>query len=183
MKWSAAILAGGKSSRFGQNKALYIYRDKPLIQWVIESLTAASEKFVIANQPLDLPLPIYVDIKPHFGSLSGIHAALSYAKYDWVAIAACDMPFLTPDHWHYLLQHTEHNQIVMPQNQEGSTEPLAALYHRNILPIIEAQIERQDFKLTHLCNHAACTKLSWSELPNNDATNLFLNANYKDDLP
>ena len=183
MNFSGAVLAGGKSSRFGQNKALYVYHNKTLIQWVLESLDQASERFVIANQPLDIQVPVYPDLKSGFGSLSGIHAALSYATQEWVAIAACDLPFLSSDYWRYLQGYTNNVQVVMAQNQEGFPEPLAALYHRSLLPLVEAQIESQDLTLHHLTKVAKTKLIPWNELEPHVEPRLFLNANTKDDLP
>lgn len=182
MRFTGAVLAGGKSSRFGQDKALYIYRNKPLIHWVLDSLNSASEKLVIASHSLGLTIPVYADLKPNCHSLGGIHAALSYAKNDWVAIAACDLPFLTPDYWTLLLGHTANSQIVMSLNQDEFAEPLAALYHRSILPIIEKQIETQDFTLHHLSTFVKTHTIPWQELEHL-GTSLFFNANTRDDLP
>jgi molybdopterin-guanine dinucleotide biosynthesis protein A len=183
MQFTGTVLAGGKSSRFGQNKALYVYQNKPLIHWVLNSLDHASERFVIANQPLDLQIPVYPDLKSGFGSLSGVHAALSYAKYDWVAIAACDLPFLSCDYWRQLQGHINNVQIVMAQNQEGFSEPLAALYHRSILPLVEAQIESQNLTLHHLATITRTKLIPWNELKPKVDRRLFLNANTVHDLP
>jgi molybdopterin-guanine dinucleotide biosynthesis protein A len=183
MNFSGAVLAGGKSSRFGQNKALYVYQNKPLIQWVLDSLDQASERFIIANQALGLQFPIYSDIKAGHGSLSGLHAALSQAKYDWVAIAACDLPFLSSPYWTHLQSHTENVQIVMAQNQERLPEPLAALYHRSILPLVNAQIESQDLTLHHLAKTARTKLVPWHELKPKVDPKLFINANTEHDLP
>ena len=183
MQFSGAVLAGGKSSRFGQNKALYVYHNKPLIQWVLESLDQAAERFVIANHYLDLEIPVYPDLKEGLGSLSGIHAALSYATHDWVAIAACDLPFLSPAYWSYLQTYTKNVQVVISQNQQGFPEPLATLYHRSLLPMIEAQINDQDLTLHHLAKVAKTQVVSWKKLEKHFEPRLFLNANRKHDLP
>ncbi len=183
MQFSGAVLAGGQSSRFGENKALFVYHKKPLIQWVLESLSQASDRFIIANQSLDLDVPIYADLKEGLGSLSGIHTALSYAKHDWVAIAACDLPFLTSAYWHYLQKYTNDNQIVIAQNQKGFPEPLAAFYHRSVLQIVERQIKNQDFTLINLTHSAKTQLIPWKEFEPHVESKLFLNANTKDDLP
>lgn len=60
MRWSGAVLAGGRSSRFGRDKALYVYKGKPLIAWVLDSMAGASERLVIANRPYRLE--VYPDL-------------------------------------------------------------------------------------------------------------------------
>lgn len=178
--FSAAILTGGKSARFGQNKALFVYREKPLLEWVRLSLCHASELFAVGSTPMTIPT--YPDLIPGGGSLSGLHTALSYAREDWVAVAACDLPFLSPEYWNILLEHTKDTQIVIAENNTGRPEPLATLYHRSLLPIVEAQLECQDFKLTRLGEKVSCTKLSWREFQSKCNDNIFLNANYRHDL-
>lgn len=133
--YSGAVLAGGKSSRFGSNKARYVHQNKSLIQHVLASLGPASEHFIIANQPYpDLELPVYGDILTVAGPLTGIHAALHYARYDWVAVAACDMPLLTVAYWQELATYCTDALVVV--KSERGLEPLAAFYPRRLKPAI-----------------------------------------------
>jgi molybdenum cofactor guanylyltransferase len=182
VKFSGAVLAGGKSRRFGENKALYLYQNKALIQWVLDSLDEASERFVIANRPLELNFPVYPDLRPGFDSLSGVHAALSYATHDWVAVAGCDLPFLTSAYWKCLLAQSERTQLVIARSSAGHLEPLAALYHRSLLPVVEAQLERGDLALKHLVDHDYTKVMPWSDLELHFDAHLFLNANTKVEL-
>jgi molybdenum cofactor guanylyltransferase len=82
MGYSGAVLAGGASKRFGEDKALFPYRGKPLLQWVLESLQGAQERFVVANRPYEgFGVPVYPDLLPGADSLSGLHSALSHARH------------------------------------------------------------------------------------------------------
>ncbi len=182
IKFSGAVLAGGKSSRFGEDKALYIYQGKTLMTWVIESLAEAHEIFAVAPQEF-ADIKTYQDIIPSGNSLSGLHTALSYAKYDWVAVAACDLPFLRPTYWQLLLEHTSDTQLVIAENALGQLEPLAALYHRSVLPIVEQQLKTGDLTIKHISEKVSCKRIPWSELKKHFDNHLFLNANYKTDLP
>jgi molybdopterin-guanine dinucleotide biosynthesis protein A len=181
ISFSAAILAGGKSSRFGEDKALYKYKGKTLLEWVKESLSDADQIFSVSN--LDLPITTYQDIYASGYSLCGLHAALHYAKHDWVAVVACDMPFLTPSFWQILLTHTKGTQMVIAENALGDLEPLAALYHRSLLPIVEEHIQAQNFKIKNLVTLAPSRLIPWSMLKTKVNHNLFLNVNTKSDLP
>jgi molybdenum cofactor guanylyltransferase len=148
IKFSGAVLAGGKSSRFGSDKASFIYQGKPLMQWVLDSFAEADERFIVANQPYEkFTLPIYADIIPSQTPLSGIHSALVHAKHDWVAVAACDMPFLTRAFWQTLLPHCQNTKAVVVQSEVGP-EPLAAFYHKTLTPDIELSLQH-DQKAVH----------------------------------
>jgi molybdopterin-guanine dinucleotide biosynthesis protein A len=142
MKFSAAVLAGGRSSRFGSDKARFVFQGKMLMQWALDSLIDADETFIVANEAyLEFGLPVYADTFAREGPLAGIHTALSYARHDWVAVVACDMPFLTQAYWQKLFTCcSAESQAVVVQNQ-GRLEPLAAFYHRAALASIEASLE------------------------------------------
>ena len=179
MKFSGAVLAGGRSSRFGQDKASYLYGGKPLAVWALESFTAASERFVVSSRPYTFGVPVYGDLYPG-SSLGGLHAALTYAKHDWVALAACDMPFLTPDYWQQLLVHTENVHAVVVSGPEGRPQPLAAVYHKSLLPFAETQLKSGYLKIQTFIQQADARILPCEALELDPKT--FFNANYLADL-
>ena len=186
--YSGVVLAGGLSSRFAskrkpQDKARFIYREEPLMQWALNSLEGASERFIVANRDYpEFNLPVYPDLLPGGGSLSGLHAALHHAKEDWVALAACDMPFLVPAFWAYLLEQRSDAPIVIGKGPGGAFQPLAALYHRSLLEKVEQNLKAERLSLHRLAREEGAVVVPWREL-SPFGTNLFLNANRKDDLP
>lgn len=192
MSYSGAVLAGGLSSRFAskrkpEDKALFVYRDKPLAAWALDSLEGASERFLVANREYpDFDVPVYPDLLPDGGSLSGLHSALHHAKEDWVALAACDMPFLTPAFWAHLLKYRPENPsdapIVIGKGPGASLQPLAALYHRSLLEKVEHNIQAGRLSLQRLARESDAVIVPWREL-SPLSKNLYLNANRKDDLP
>ena len=105
MKVLGCIIAGGKSSRMGQNKALMMWRGKSLIAHVAERLAPQVDQLVInANgnrEPFGfLGLPVISDQIATGTPLSGLHAALTFAReggFHAVITAPCDSPLLPPD--------------------------------------------------------------------------------------
>ncbi len=190
--YSGVVLAGGLSSRFAskrkpEDKARFVYRDKPLAQWALESLAGAGERFIVANRDYpEFGVPVYADLLPGGGSLSGLHAALHFAKADWVALAACDMPFLTPAYWALLLQrrpeHSSAAPVVIGKGPSNSFQPLAALYHRSLLEKVAHNIQAERLSLHRLAREEGAVTVPWREL-SPLGKDLFLNANRKDDLP
>lgn len=139
--FSGVVLAGGKSSRFGSDKARFVFEGKPMMQWVLDSFENANERFIVANEGYDeFDFPVYRDIIVDSTPLSGIHSALFHAKHDWVAIAACDMPFLTQEYWSELQQHCHNVGAVVVESDFG-LEPLAAFYHKDLQSEIEKQLQ------------------------------------------
>ena len=182
--YSGVVLAGGRSSRFGRDKALHVHRGKPLLQWALDSLTGAGERMVIADRDYpNFEVSVRPDLISGGSSLSGLHAALSYARHDWVALAACDMPFLTPAYWEQLWARRGAEPLVIATNQEGGPEPLAALYHRALLPLVTQKLGQGDLRMSALASQTGASLVNWRDLAPHADARLFLNVNTPDQLP
>ena len=150
---TVCVQAGGASSRMGEDKALKPFLGRPLIQRVIERLLPiADEVIVTANRPEDyqfLNLRLIPDLKPGRGALGGLYTAIASAMHPIVAVAACDMPFVSAtllEAMTRLLVEKEAD-VVIARSDEGY-EPIHAVYRRETcLPAIEAAIEADQWKV------------------------------------
>jgi molybdopterin-guanine dinucleotide biosynthesis protein A len=132
---SIVIQAGGESRRMGRDKALIPFLGQPLIERVIRRVAVlADEILVTTNRPEDysfLELPCYPDVIPNRGALGGIYTALYAASQPFVAVVACDMPFVSSQLLAYerdLLQDPSLDAAI--PKTEGGTEPFHAVYRR-----------------------------------------------------
>lgn len=141
--FSGVILAGGASRRFGSDKALAQIEGKTFLERVWASLADASERFVVSDRPYP-PYARRPDLLRGQGPIGGVATALWGARFPWVAIAACDMPYLEPAYWQWLAGHRGPEwQAVAVEN-----EPLAAFWHRSALPaVLAASAPRQALQL------------------------------------
>jgi FdhD protein len=150
---TAAILAGGKSSRMGRNKALLDYHGAPLIATVYRALARIfSNIVVVTNSPEDypfLPCPKIPDIYPGSGSLAGVHAALAWSATERVFVVACDMPHLDETLIRRLVEMSAGQAAVVPESSSG-LEPLHAVYSRAVLPDFEAALQSGRVKIVDL---------------------------------
>jgi molybdopterin-guanine dinucleotide biosynthesis protein A len=150
---SIGILAGGKSRRMGQDKALMLFLGRPLIVRLIERLRSLSDDmFVMTTRPADyvfLGIPIYSDLGSGQGALGGLYSSILTATKPFVAIVGCDMPFANPalfEHERDLMAATEAD-IVIPSTLIG-LEPLHAVYRRETcLPVLQAELETGERKI------------------------------------
>ena len=177
LSYSAAILAGGRSSRFGSNKSTYVYNGKPLIQHVAESLIDAAELFSISNEPF-ANLPHYPDLEPKKGPLGGLHTALHYAQFEWLALAACDLPNLNTVYWSRLTEQLGSQVTLVSSNR--SLQPLAAFYHRSVQAKVALQLEKGDLSLHALLEQLDSKTVLLSDLGLPET--LLLNVNRLSDL-
>lgn len=131
---SAAILAGGGSTRMGTNKALLEVGGRGMLERTADLLRPlVGELFLVADNPAPyagLGLPIIPDVHPGLGAIGGIHAALRHAAHPMVLCVACDMPHLGAGVIELLLTSTRPDDDALVPRIAGRPEPLLAVYGR-----------------------------------------------------
>jgi molybdenum cofactor guanylyltransferase len=159
---SAAVLAGGKSERMGQDKAfLRLEPDGPmLLEIVLDRLRGVADDILIVTSDVGrhegFGARVVPDVMPGFGTLSGIHAALDGAEHDHCLIVACDMPLLNPGVLAYLAAQPRSYDVLVPQtpgvSRQGNSgqiyQTLHAIYARRCREPISAQFARGDQRVT-----------------------------------
>jgi molybdenum cofactor guanylyltransferase len=146
------ILAGGKSSRMGCDKALLEIAGVSLIARATRLLqSVTSDTKIIASPSLyrSLGAPIVADDWPGCGPLGGIATVLRVSKTPWNLIVACDLPYLTKAWLDLLVERALKSKAdaVVPMNERGA-EPLCAMYHKNAENRIRAAVEGGVRKIT-----------------------------------
>jgi molybdopterin-guanine dinucleotide biosynthesis protein A len=148
---SACIIAGGQSSRFGADKAVFNHRGKPLIRHVIDSLSPVFERISLIADQSDkfafLGLPCRSDIKRGIGPLGGLHAALVHSETELTFIVACDMPDLCEDLIRYMVSVSSGFDATVPL-LAGGHEPLHAIYAKSCIGPIERGIAEGRTRVT-----------------------------------
>ncbi|MDH5524838.1 MAG: molybdenum cofactor guanylyltransferase [Desulfobulbaceae bacterium] len=147
---SAVILAGGKSSRFGRNKALADYQGTPLIQRIADRLTPLfADQLLITNTPAEyefLNWPMTGDLHRDCGPLAGIQAALLSINQPRAFVCGCDMPLLNPALIRHLCAIEGEWDIILPWLPDGP-EPLYAVYAQTALPVITELLQQGKRKI------------------------------------
>ena len=136
---TAAILAGGESTRFGTDKALFVWRGKPLVAHAVEGLRPeVAEVLVVAKSaaPFEgisgLGARIVLDGRTDSNPFWGLLAALGAVRTPWLFLCPCDAPLVRPGLLRALFDAREGALAVVPV-WGGAEQPLAALYHRDAL--------------------------------------------------
>lgn len=100
MEITGLILAGGKSSRFGSDKALAQKGGRTFLALAYDLLKDVCDRVVISgwdhNEHFD-GVVCLADITPSGGPMSGIATAVRQLQAQWLLIIPCDMPLLTKD--------------------------------------------------------------------------------------
>ena len=131
------VLAGGKSSRMGENKAFLVYSGRPLIARIAEAVSAAAGQVALVGDPEvygRLGYPAIPDRFVNCGPLGGMAAALAYTTADWNLLVACDMPAVTTGLLSAILEAAENlpgeADCLVPDAPPGGLQPLCAVYRR-----------------------------------------------------
>ncbi len=103
----------------------------------------------VAGRYDDLGLRTYGDIIQGAGPLGGIHSALVHTSTERVCVVSCDMPALSARALRYLCGRS-HDADVVAYSVGQRIQPLCAVYARRVLPIIERQLNRQQYSVSVL---------------------------------
>jgi molybdopterin-guanine dinucleotide biosynthesis protein A len=148
---SGWVLAGGRSSRMGSDKALLDLGAGPLACRVAELVAQSCPVTTLVGDPAlygALGFPITPDNTPGLGPLAGIEAALAATTSDWNLIVACDMPSLNLNIFESLFTAATEADCALPRHADGRVEPLCAVYHKRCHPLIHAALASGVRKVT-----------------------------------
>lgn len=153
------VLAGGKSSRMGRDKALLELAGKPLVQRAVEKLRqVCAEVFVLGGRSeLAGYAPLVRDLHEGCGPLGGMEVALLHSKREWNLFMAVDMPFLPVgflDGWVRSVTARESARVAM-FIVDGRVQPALCLLHKEVGSYVRGAVERGEFKLLPVLEGAA----------------------------
>lgn len=181
--FAAVLLAGGRSTRMGRDKAALIIEGEPLWQRQLAKLRALSPHELFISGRADGPyagagVEIIEDAVPGLGPLGGIAAALRRAESPLVLILAIDLPAMTAK---FLASLLPDSRPVVPQNARYF-EPLAAVYPRAALSIAEDHLRADDRSLQWFVDRLVAEELAQVRILTKSEALLFHNANEPRDL-
>lgn len=147
---AAFVLAGGKSSRMGTNKAFLDFGGQSLLQHSLATLKLVCDDVVIVGDPdLFAEFGLVVsDLFPGCGPLGGIHAALKNSSADLNLLLAVDMPLVSPALLRFLFAAAEHTDsiVTVPRTSKGF-QPLCAVYRHEFVETAEANLRAGKYKI------------------------------------
>lgn len=151
------MLAGGRSSRMGRDKALLPVGSSTLLEVVAARVKAAAGSAIVIGPPeryAFLGLAVQADLISDCGPLAAVYTALKTTQADWNLLVACDMPNVTADFLIRLLDAAEAADAValVPETSDG-LHPLCAVYHRRALAGVQSLLETRSLKMHDALDH------------------------------
>lgn len=199
---SAMILAGGLSSRMGQDKALIEVEGVPLLQRVCSSAQQCTDQIYIVTPWIERYQPLLhkefaattttirflherrvtgeITHSPLTGFLQGLEQLPIEPQRDWVLLLACDLPYLDAgvfQQWVAVLPQIPATVTAcLPKNPKGWWEPLCGLYRTNCQPRVAAFVDESGRSFQRWLSHESVYELPLTN------SRMLLNCNTPADL-
>jgi len=150
---TAFVLAGGKSTRMGKDKAFLEFKGRILLARALELAAAAAEDVRIVGDPMKFAAfgRVIEDIYRERGPLGGIHAALKSSPTELNLMLAVDLPFVERSFLKYLVSVARDAKVVVtvPRANDG-LQPLCAVYRREFAQAAEQSLAQGKNKIDAL---------------------------------
>lgn len=181
------VLAGGKSTRMGRDKAMLPLNGRTLLEHALAVLRLVTKDvFILGSRQLygNYGAEVIEDIFPGCGPLGGIHAALSHATTKFSLVIAVDTPFLSPDFLSFMATRAlASGAVVTTPEIAGYTQPLCAVYSMEFLPLAEQALKSGNYKIVPLFPKERTLAIREAELARFAFTpEMFDNLNTPEDL-
>lgn len=156
LELTGAVLAGGHSSRFGSNKALFAPDGETLISKAADLLRPLCEEVLVSASHANagtyafLELGIVEDQHPDCGPLGGLEALLDRCATSWLLILTCDMPYVDSEALRTMIRHAQQSEgsicqeslprVFAWQRSDGSVSPFPLLIERSALSVVRSRM-------------------------------------------
>ena len=191
MKTGCIILAGGKSSRMGEDKALLEYEGKYFIEKIAEELSFFDEKIIARgnNSSLtgitDSAWKIISDIYPDHGPMGGMHAALKSCKSDAMFVVTCDMPLITGELAEKIFEEAEKPEdgksydAVIAVTSDGKYHPLCGVYKKELCQEMEEYLQQDNNRMMAVLKNKCVKYLELNEESSRQLANVNTREEYE----
>lgn len=181
------ILAGGEGRRMdNRDKGLVTLVNKPLVDYALSCLTSLTvTNFISCNRNQESYRQFHCqlvadDVRwPSAGPMAGVYAALKQCQTDWLLVSPCDTPLMQQTIMQRLLMVNDDAVRVHILAYDG-WQPLHALYHKSLLPLLEKQLESKKTGLQFFLRQLPKEQLQVSDISHGELA--FKNTNDQSEL-
>ena len=184
MQIAAIILAGGLSSRMGEDKGLIDLNGIPMIGHVINTLKEITDNImIISNNDAykQFGYPVYSDIISNKGPIGGIYTGLIKSSSETNIVISCDSPFVTASFLNILLTKSNGHEVTI-SSYNDRIHPTIGIYKPSIVSTIKQQIDSNEFKLMRIIKKVQHQIIPFSSSDKAIDPIIFSNINTKQDL-
>jgi molybdenum cofactor guanylyltransferase len=185
--WTGVILAGGRSRRMGQDKALMpLHAGGPtMLDHALDLISPVVDDLLVVGVPEahgHVGPFVIPDDHPGLGPLGGLITAMRYASHDRLLVIAVDMPCLTTALFERLKRELGHFTDAAVPIHGGRPEPLVGAYHRRCASPFRERMTNGQLKMSEALD---AVRTTWVEIGTGSGDwpeDLFHNVNHPEDL-
>lgn len=182
MNLKGIVLAGGKSSRFGEDKALAKWRGRTLLEIAVTILDELRlNPAVIANPERNysfLSCPVINDLIPEKGPLGGLYTACSFFPGMFLLVLTCDMPLLSETVLKQLMRSHRNSDQATVFSLNQTLQPFPGIYSANLKATIHDYLTSDQLSMKLFLSGI----LNKRALPEFPGSKVFQNLNWQEDL-
>lgn len=164
---TAFVLAGGKSTRMGRDKALLELEGETLLERALKRAGAVTPRtFIVGGAGKFANFgDVVEDVYPERGPLGAIHAALECSQTEWNLMLAVDMPFMKEEflRWMTAVARWGNATVTVPQ-VGGKLQPLCGVYRKAFAGVAQRSLERGENKIDRLFSEVTTRVIEESDL-------------------
>jgi molybdenum cofactor guanylyltransferase len=183
---AAFILAGGKSTRMGADKAFVVLDGRTLLARALDLARSVTQDVRIVGEAKKFAAfaPVVEDVFPGCGPLGGIHAALRTSQAELNLVLAVDMPFVPPALLPFLITRARNSPLMVTVPRAGGGwQPLCAVYRREFADVAEKALRAGRYKIDALFDEARTHVIEEEQLESAGfSSRVFRNLNTKEEL-
>lgn len=189
MKTVAVILAGGKSSRMGRDKAMLPVNGTPLVAMLAERWRDVFDGLILSVDTRERfahlgleQVRIVEDARPEAGPLAALETVMTTVPAERYFLTAVDLPFGNPELARALSRHMGEADVCLIQRRSRGVEPLFSFYARSCLPAVTAALDRGERSFYRgLLPYVRVQKVPEEQFPREKLTQSLFNANTPED--
>lgn len=181
MNIGIGILAGGKSSRMGENKSQLIYKGNTFLENLIQLfedydiIVSSNDESLKKSDKIQYISDVYKNIGP----ISGILEILKASKHEYNFITGVDMQNINLDFVNYIKSYISSDYYILSIKSNDNLHPIGAIYSKKLIPILENYINNGNYKLKELLKEPFTKIIDLRYSIFND--NILYNVNTKED--
>lgn len=163
--YSLLLLAGGKSSRMGKNKAELLYEGRTFVENLIEKAkNLGIEKIYLSGYQREYKdTQVVYDVYPEIGPLGGLHGGLTMADTPYCLVLPVDIPQIPQDFLEELLTFhgqsmtdSEKTEKPLVVERNDFLEPLIGIYPVSMKAVMEERILAERFSVFRMIQEWGC---------------------------
>ncbi len=163
------VLAGGASTRMGQDKATLVLAGETMLARQVRLLRRVSHSVAVVGPrsgPESLGVPVLPDVLQGRGPLGGIHTGLLHTHAEFSLFLSCDLPYVNARFLRYLCARALAcgADATVPESRERELQTVSAVFRRRALHLVRASLEGGDNAVYRVLRRLRTHVLPWPEL-------------------